>query len=78
MKRTIIFAGNYKQAANFAREAGWDPPMWVFAADRFRVAGLDRSQFEATKIGTWRDNPNVVEAFDYWMSPTQGKGANDG
>lgn len=67
-KRLIIFAGNYAQALQCAQERGTPPCRFTFAADRWRLAGLNRDDFDYITHGTWKQNEEVVEAFEYWMT----------
>lgn len=68
MKRLLIFAGSYPQALHFAQERGCPPSQFTYACDRWRVMGLDVKQFETVTTGTWKQNEEVVEAYQYWMT----------
>lgn len=59
----LVFAGNYNQAYQWAKEQQLSPHEWTFVLDRYRILGLDVSKYKSELIGTWNTNPGVVEAY---------------
>lgn len=67
-KRLLIFAGSYQQALQCAQERGLQPTQFLYASDRWRLAGLNPDGRVHATYGSWKKNEEVVEAFEYWTT----------
>jgi hypothetical protein len=63
----MIFAGNLRQAAAYAREHRLLNDRWVFAADRRALEGRDPLAYETVRHGTWNENYQVAGAYGEWL-----------
>lgn len=63
----LIFAGNIRQAAAYAREHHLLSERWTFVGDRRALEGRDPLKFEVVTTGTWNDNYQVAGAYGDWL-----------
>jgi len=65
MKRKLIFAGNYRQALDYAREHQLAPSEYSIVSDQRHVLGLTPDAWEVVRVGTWYANDEVSESYQH-------------
>lgn len=63
----LIFAGNMRQAAAYAREKHLHHDRWTFVVNRASLEGRDPRDYEVVKVGTWNQNYAVAGAYGQWL-----------
>lgn len=63
----LIFAGNMRQAAAYARENHLHHDRWTFVVNRASLEGRDPREYEVVKTGTWNANYAVAGAYGQWL-----------
>lgn len=64
----LIFAGNMRQAAAYARENHLLPDRWTFVVNRASLEGRDPREYEVVKVGNWNENYAVAGAYGQWLA----------
>jgi hypothetical protein len=54
-EKFYIIAGNYKQAANWAKS--WNLKNFIYIHSSHQLSGVRRN-FKFARVGTWYENPN--------------------
>lgn len=63
----LIFAGNIRQAAAYAREHHYQHDQWTFVTNRTALMGRSPHDYDVVKVGNWNDNYAVAGAYGVWL-----------
>lgn len=66
-----VFAYNYREAEQHARESGLDHGQWIFADRRYKLEGLDPAQIITHQVPGWEENENCRWAWEFYRQRCQ-------